>query len=105
MFVDVDASTKVIVDDVIVLASIDSLNVTEIELFVGTPAEPFAGETETTVGGVVSGAPLVVKLEVNAFASAFPAASFTPVDTVTEYEVPNDKADDGVSVAVFVAAL
>ena len=44
--------------------------------------EPPAGDTETSVGAVLSGAGCVVNAELNCKASALPATSFTPVLTV-----------------------
>jgi hypothetical protein len=71
------------VEDVIVFASIDSLNAIEIEELMDTPAAPFAGVTAITVGGVVSDAPAVVKLDDATAASAFPPRSFADVETVS----------------------
>ena len=53
------------------------------------PVAPFAGVKPVTVGGVVSTAATVVKVEVALAASALPARSFTPLVppvTVTVYD-------------------
>jgi hypothetical protein len=66
----------------IVAGFIGSLNVTYTLVF-GGAFVPLAGETEMIVGAVLSGAGCVVNAEVNCVASALPAASSTPVETVT----------------------
>ncbi len=58
------------------------LNTSWITAFVGTPPAPFAGLTDTTVGGVRSAPAPVVKLVVTVAARAFPLTSCTPA-TVT----------------------
>ena len=73
---------RVIVDVLIVVASIVSLNVTITFEFVATFVAPGAGTRETIVGGVLSVTAAVVKADATAAASGFPARSFTPVDTV-----------------------
>src|SRR6266571_9395004 len=56
--------------------------------------EPLDGDVEMTLGGVVSGATAVVKVQVRGAAIAFPARSFTPVVTVAAWVVrPANKAD------------
>ena len=49
------------VEVLIVDASIDSLNTMDTGVLIDAPDAPFAGDTELTVGGVVSGATLVAK--------------------------------------------
>ena len=48
----------------IVDASIASLKVAEMAVFTATPVAPLDGLVELTVGAEVSGAPVVVKLQV-----------------------------------------
>ena len=68
---------KLIAPLVILFGSIASLKVTRTVEFKLTPTAPFVGFTETTVGGVRSGAS-VLKLAVNTFVSSLPATSVTP---------------------------
>ena len=77
-----------IVETLIVVASIGSLNVTLGFIVATTPAAPFDGTLLTTVGGVVSGAGPVAKIEVNVETRPFPARSVTP-ETVTVNDVLN----------------
>jgi hypothetical protein len=74
---------KSTVDDVTEPASMDSLNVMPTVVLIETPAVPAAGETVTTVGGVASGAPAVVKTDETLAASEFPARSLAPVVAVS----------------------
>ena len=73
---------EVLVETVVV--SIASLKVTAMVVFTATEVSELAGEDEETVGAVVSGVLEVVNPDecVYAFASAFPALSFTPVVTL-----------------------
>ena len=64
---------------------IASEKVADTEEFSATFAAAFAGLVEDTVGGVVSGAAAVVKLQVKFPASAFPAASLAAVVMVAVY--------------------
>jgi len=64
---------------------IGSEKVADTEEFSATPVTPFNGEVEDTVGGVVSGATVVVNCHVKFAASALPAASFAAVVTVAVY--------------------
>ena len=68
---------------VIVVGSIASLNVTVTVEFTGTPEVPFAGDTAVTVGATASALAVVVKLDAVVAARALPAASLTPVVTVS----------------------
>jgi len=79
-------------------ASSGSLNVALTGLLVATPVAPEAGTLLDTVGGVVSAADAVVKLQVRA-SMTLPAASFAPV-TVPVYVVELASADDGENVIV-----
>ena len=67
----------------IVVGSIASLNVTATAEFTATPDAPFVGETAVTVGATASALAVVVNADVACAASALPAASFTPVVTVS----------------------
>jgi hypothetical protein len=62
--------------------SIGSLKVTAILGRAATPVSPLAGVTDEMVGGVVSGADAVVKLNAYAAASGLPATSRAPVPIV-----------------------
>jgi len=71
-----------------------SLNVAVIVESMPIQVEPLDGDVEMTLGGVVSGATAVVKVQVRGAAIAFPARSFTPVVTVAVWVVrPANKAD------------
>lgn len=59
--------------------SIASLKLAVTEAFSTTPVAPAAGETEPTVGGVLSTAAAVVKVHEEFDAMVFPARSLTPV--------------------------
>jgi hypothetical protein len=96
---------SVIVVSSMVAGSIASLNVMDMTELIATFVAPLAGDVERTVGGVSSGAATVVNPAVKTAASAFPAASFAPVETVIVYPVLNDRAEPGVKVAVLLAAL
>ena len=67
----------------IVVGSIASLNVTVTAALMRTPDAPFVGETFVTVGAAASALAVVVKVDVACAASALPAASSTPVVTVS----------------------
>ena len=56
-----------------------SLKVAMICALIGTFVSPFAGVVKLTVGGVVSGAALAVKVQTKLVASALPARSVAPV--------------------------
>jgi hypothetical protein len=56
-----------------------SLKVAVIAAFTATPVALLAGLVDEMVGGVVSGAVPVVKVQVWLLASALPALSFPPV--------------------------
>jgi hypothetical protein len=86
-------------------ASIGSLNATDGATVTATSAEPSGGEFATTVGGVMSGAACVEKLDVNVLTSELPAASLAVVETLTVYDVEYARPDAAVKVAVFVATL
>ena len=65
-----------------------------------TPVAPLRGDTEVTVGGVLSTV-AVVKLHIKLFARAFPARSFTPElppTIVAVYTVDPLRTEDGVKV-------
>jgi hypothetical protein len=67
---------------VTVSGSIRLLNFNWITPFVGAPVSPFAGLTDTTVGGTRSAAAPVVKVVVEVAVSALPLRSFTPVTLI-----------------------
>src|SRR6187549_883566 len=73
----VTVSSRVAVE--IVSGSMGSLNVALMVLFVQIPTAPVKGFIEVTVGGVMSGATPVVKLQLKAAARPLPAASCAPV--------------------------
>ena len=77
------ASVKLVVVSVELL--IASEKVADTEAFSATPVAAFAGDVESTVGGVVSGATPVVNCQVKLAASALPAASFAAVVMVAVY--------------------
>jgi len=77
------ATLKLVV--VSVELSIASEKVADTEVFSATPVAEFAGDVESTVGGVVSGATPVVNCQVKMAASALPAASFAAVVMVAVY--------------------
>ena len=79
---DVTFSVTLVVVLLIVVGSIGSLNVTYTLVF-GGAVVPLAGDTETIVGAVLSGAGCVVNVDVKGAASELPATSLTPVETVT----------------------
>jgi hypothetical protein len=79
------SSVRVEVDTV--AASTASENVARTVVLSATPVSPGRGATETTVGGVVSGAGSVVKDQMKSEARAFPARSCTPVRRAV-YVVP-----------------
>src|SRR5688572_5455020 len=75
---------------------------------VGTPVAPEAGVVLVTLGGVVSAAATVVKLQTLSAASALPATSFTPLAPllmVAVYVMLACRTALGVSVAVRLEAL
>ena len=65
----------------------------------GTPVAPSTGVVEETVGGVVSDAWFVVKVQVQSVARGFPAKSLTPVVTMAVQLAPVGKGADGVKKA------
>ncbi len=70
---------------VIVDTFIFSLNVAVIAVFTAISEALFAGFVDDTVGGVVSNACSVVKLQVKVFVIAFPALSLISVVIVAIY--------------------
>ena len=68
----------------IVVAFIVSLNTIVADVLTEIPDAPPMGVTETTDGGVISGAAPVVNAEANAGESALPAASCAAVVTTIE---------------------
>jgi energy-converting hydrogenase Eha subunit B len=93
-------NVKVVV--LIVAAFIAWLKVAVTTVLGQTPTAPFAGVSETTIGGTQATA-AVVKLHATFFASAFPNASFAPVLTVAVYRVLTARLLAGVKVAVSLA--
>jgi hypothetical protein len=81
-----------------VAAFMASLNVAVTNVFTATPAAPFTGTVETTVGG---GA--VVKVHTRLAASGAPAGSFAPVVIVAVNMVLLARTNVGVNVAVLPA--
>ena len=94
---------RLMVEPLMVPPFIGSLNVTVGATVTATSAEPLGGELATTVGGVMSGAACVEKLDVNVLTSALPATSLAAVETLTVYDVEYASPDAAVNVAVFVA--
>jgi hypothetical protein len=85
--------------------SIDSEKLITSTLLSDTFDCPLVGLTEMTVGAVVSEFELVVKVQVNGEASAFPSKSVAPVEMVAVYVVEDAKLALGVNVATeFVLA-
>jgi hypothetical protein len=84
----------------IVAGFIASLNVAETVVLTATPAAPFTGIVEMTVGG---GA--VVKVHTKLAASAAPVGSFAPVVIVAMYKVLVARMVVGVNVAVVPAKM
>ena len=84
----------------IVAGFIASLNVAETVVLTATPAAPFTGIVEMTVGG---GA--VVKVHTKLAASAAPVGSFAPVVIVAMYKVLVARMVVGLNVAVVPAKM
>jgi hypothetical protein len=80
--------------------AIASLNVACTAVFAGTPAWLAAGIVEVTVGGVVSAAEPVVKVQTLLAARALFARSVTPAVMVAVYVVALASGADGSKVAV-----
>ena len=80
--------------------SIALLNVALIAALGGTSVAPVPGVVEITAGAVPSGPEPVVKVQVNAPASGFPARSWAPVVIVAVNNTPAARALAGVNVAV-----
>src|SRR4029079_5023273 len=80
---------------------IGSEKVAETEELSATPVAAFAGEVEDTVGGVVSGAAPVVKVQVKLPASGLPATSSAAVVKIAVYCVLPARLLNGTKVAVF----
>jgi hypothetical protein len=80
---------------VIVAEFIDSLNVAEIFWLSGTPAAPFTGIVEVTLGIVP-----VVNVQTKFAASAVPVKSVAPVVMVPVYTVLGSRLAAGVNVAI-----
>ena len=91
------ASVKLAV--VMLAAFMASLKLAVIAVLIATIVAPLAGKTVLTVGAVVSGAALVVKLQVNGAASALPARSRTAVVIVAAQVVLEGSGLLGVKVA------
>jgi hypothetical protein len=92
-----------------VVASIGSLKVAVIVVFVAIPVAPFVGVTPVTVGGVVStGGAAVVNVQLKSAVMALPTTSFAPLLpplTLAVYVALLAKAPLGVNVTVRVVAL
>ena len=74
--------------------------VADTEELSAMPDAALAGDVDDTVGGVVSGAAPVVKLQEKFAASALPAASFAAVEMVAVYCVLAARLTEGTSIAV-----
>ena len=74
-----DVAFNTTVDDETLPASMDSLNRIVTVVLIETSAAPLTGETDKTDGGVVSGAPAVVKTDDTLAASGFPETSLALV--------------------------
>jgi len=79
----VDVAFNSTVDDDTVPASMDSLDRIVTVVLIETSAAPLMGETVKTDGGVVSGAPAVVKTDDTLAASGFPETSLALVVAVS----------------------
>lgn len=84
---------------------IASENVADTEELTGTPVAPLDGAVSDTVGGVVSGAAAVVKLQLKSDPSRLPAASVTEAATLAVYCVVAASWTEGVNCAVFPLTL
>src|ERR1041385_8667706 len=84
----------------IVAGSIASLKVALMAWLIATPVAALAGTVELTVGGVVSRAAPVVKLQLKPAASGLPARSLAPVLIVAVKVVRGARPLPGVKVAV-----
>jgi hypothetical protein len=84
---------------------IGSENVAEIDELNATPVEALAGEVKETVGGIVSGAAPVVKVQVKLLASGLPARSCAAVVRVAVYCVLPTRLFKGTKVAVVPLAV
>jgi len=84
---------------VMLAAFMASLKLAVIAVLIATIVAPLAGKTVLTVGAVVSGAALVVKLQVNGAASALPARSRTAVVIVAAQVVLEGSGLLGVKAA------
>ena len=93
----VTASVKVAV--VMVSGSMASLKVALIVLLIQTPTAAVAGLVESTAGAIASLATPVVKFQLKALASGFPASSVTPVPSVATQVVLTGNAVAGTKVA------
>ena len=83
------------------MASLKVALTTELEQ---TPTEPFAGPTESTVGGGLHPLAAVVKLQTKLPARALPNRSRTPVVMVAVYTVLMARGLDGVNVKMVLLA-
>jgi hypothetical protein len=77
-----------------------SLNITVTEVPIGTFAALLTGLVEMTVGGVVFGVALVVKLQTYGSARELPDKSTIPVESVAVKTAFAANALDGANVAV-----
>ena len=81
---------------------IASLKLAVTAVLIATVVAPLAGKTELTVGAVVSGAALVVKLDVKGAASVLPATSRAAVLSITVQLVLDGSALPGVKLALLL---
>ena len=100
-----DVLTSVKLEPVSVELVIVSENVADTEVLVATPVALFAGDTEDTAGGVVSGVAPVVKRQVKLDCNALPATSFAAVVRVAVYCVLGASPDEGINTTPLPTAL
>ncbi len=84
---------------------IASEKLADTEAFSAAPVAAFAGDAEETIGGVVSSAAPVVKVQLKSAPSALPAASVTPVVMVAVYSVFAERLAEGANVVELLLAL
>lgn len=82
-----------------------SENAADTEVFVATLVAAFAGNVEDTVGGVISGAALVVKRQTKLDCKALPATSFAAVVMVAVYCVLAARLAEGTNTTPVPLAL
>ena len=100
-----EVATRVKLAVVSVELVIGSENVADTEEFSAKPVAALAGDVADTVGGVVSGAAPVVKVQLKLAPSALPPESVAPVVIVAMYGVLAARGKEGVKVAELLLTL